>query len=774
MLSLLSATPVVANPEFILEQIPVDALDWEPLAIVPLSEQDLHCQQCGGRYKDPLAGISASDPLTTPIEIMATESQIEGPLFSFSGEVTLKQGNRTLRADNVDFDRQQQAGTAAGHVTLREPGVLLIGNRASYTNNPQEAELEQATFVLHETNMHGGASSLKHTATGDIEIKSGVVSYCAPDDPEWFLRADTIRLQPDKGVGEARSATLELKGVPIFYLPWVQFPLDDERKTGLLFPSIGSDTRGGLDVTAPLYLNLAPNYDATYLPRYIAERGLNHQLEARLLDDTTGFWQVNGAYLDNDKKYRDETAGASGNRWLTSLRHRGETSAKWRTTIDYTRVSDVDYIRDLDNQSLSVQRQTALLQLGQVDYLGENWLISLQAQQFQTLADDIRNDYKKLPQVSATWRGDSRWQRLQPIAFAQYSRFDADGNRVTGDRMYAEVGASYPMQREWGYFRPTLKYRAVDYRLDNSPLVQNTQPNAGSAVASIDTGITLERSIEFKGESLTQTLEPRLFYLYAQYANQTDQPFFDSAELTFSYAQMYQDTRFSGHDRLDDANQVTLGVTTRLFSNEDGRERMNASIGQIVYFRDRDVRLNSSVEPLTEQTSAYALEFNWLPSDQMSIRSSVLYDSNRNELDAATVYMNYQPGDGAVFNASYTLREPPPSLLTRPVTEQANLSAYYPIDNNWRMFGAIDYSLEASQSVQDMLGVEYDNCCWQVRLLYMRYVDTVGELIPDFSDPTLERERAVQFQFVIKGLGGFGMRVENLLTDMIRGFNDRY
>jgi LPS-assembly protein len=212
-------------------------------------------------------------------------------------------------------------------------------------------------------------------------------------------------------------------------------------------------------------------------------------------------------------------------------------------------------------------------------------------------------------------------------------------------------------------------------------------------------------------------------------------------------------------------------VTTRLFADSDGRERLNASIGQIFYFRDREVRLKARDRALDESLSATAVEFNWFPSDAWAIRSSLLYDTEDTEFDAASAQVSYRPNSGQIFNVGYTLREPPPSQSKRPVTEQANFSAYYPIGDNWGAFAAVEYSLEGNEFVEDMVGFEYDNCCWKMRLLYMRYLDTAGSFAPDFSDPSLERENAVQFQFVLKGMGGFGSRVENLMRDMIRGFD---
>lgn len=748
-------------------------LDWKPLRIVSADRQDRRCRQCEGAFIDPLAGQTPTEPRSSDVEVSADNSEATEGNFLFEGNVTVVQGNRSLRADRVTFDRNEQLTDASGAIAYREPGVILLGTHMAFDSEAQRATVDDAHFSLHAVQLSGAAKQLERDATGVINIDEGAVTFCAPDDPTWYVKASTLEIEPDEGMAEAYHATLEIAGVPVFYVPWITFPIDDRRKTGLLFPAIGSDTRGGVDITAPIYFNLAPNYDLTYAPRYIGERGLVHQGTGRWLSEHVGRWEVSGAYLGSDDKYQDDVPEGDSDRWAVGVKHRGNFAQSWRTTIDYNKVSDPDYVRDLDNNTLSAQRQTALLQLGQIDYLGEDWVVSLQAQQFQSLADDIRNDYKKLPQVTAQWRGDSKLAGFQPIGLLQYSNFDTDANRVTGQRVYGEAGVTYPMSWSYGFLRPTVKYRMLSYDLEDTRLGADDQPDAGSAVASIDGGLVFERATNFAGSGMTQTLEPRVFYLYSEYEDQSGQPDFDSAELTFSYNQLFRDTRFSGNDRLDDANQLAVGVTTRFFADSDGRERLNASIGQLFYFRDRDVRLKAIDPALTETLSATAVEFNWLPDDVWTVRSSLLYDTEDSRFDAISAQVGFRPGDGKVFNVGYTLREPPPSLANRPVTEQANVSAYYPINDHWSIFGAYEYSLEANRAVEDMVGFEYDDCCWQMRLLYMRYIDTAGGFTPDFSDPDLKRENAVQFQFVLKGMGGFGSRVENLMRDMIRGFDTR-
>ena len=748
--------------------------DWTPIKVIPLDQAALRCRQCQGQFLDPLANVDQSvPPGEADLEVTADDSEVTETKLYFNGNVSVQQGYRSVTADAVEIDRQNETAVASGNVTLREPGIVMTGSEIRYNSVSEQADLSHAQYVLHDRQLSGSAQALTRHADGNITISEGAMTYCAPDDPSWVLHAESLTIDPEQGEGEAWGAKLKVEGVPVLYLPWVQFPIDSRRKTGLLFPDIGSDSRGGLDITQPIYFNLAPNYDALYRPRHIEERGLLHQGQGRWLSDTAGYWEMNGGWIGDDERYQNANPTNNSHRWLFNTQHNGEFGPAWRTKIAYTRVSDPEYIRDLDNNRLSAQRQTALQQLGRVDWLGEDWQVRLDVERFQSLAEDIRNDYQKLPQITARWRGDQNWMGVEPILLTQLSHFDSESVRVTGERLYMEAGLTMPNRWAYGFLTPTVKYRSVSYELDDFPLIEDDSPDAGSVMASLDGGLIFERQTSLFSSKVTQTLEPRAYYLYSEYEEQSGQPDFDSAELTFSYNQLYRDTRFSGHDRIDDADQLSLGVTSRFIDNASGNETLRASIGQIFYFRDREVRLNQIDPDLRESTSAIAAELALSPSRKWQVRASILYDPSDSNFDAAYAQASFTPEHGKIFNLGYTLREPPPSLIDRPVTEQANASAYYPINDTWSVFGAYAYSLEASEAVESMVGFEYDDCCWRVRLLYMRYVDTLVGDIVDFNDPNLERESSFQIQVMLKGMGGFGGRVDELLSDMIRGFTKK-
>lgn len=770
---LLVAAPALAQDNS--EPPEAHPLDWVSTREAPRELRDDRCINCGGRYLDPLRDVDQSlPPEEADLDARADNTELTEETITFSGDVEASQGYRQIRADKATFNQAERSALLEGNITVREPGVLLRGERATIFARTGEASIESSQFALHEQHLHGNAQTLSRDEGGILHIHGGQLSFCAPGDDEWRIRADELELNVEEGVGVARGARVDIAGVPVFYSPWMQFPLDDRRRTGFLWPDIGSDTRGGLDLSVPVYFNLAPDYDLLYSPRYIEERGINHEAKARYLSPLIGDWMVGGAFMDNDKRYEDEyPSDRNYDRWLAVVKQNGLFDQRWRSRVDYSKASDVNYIKDLETSSLDSKRRTELLQFAGLDYLGDRWLGSVEVQQFQSLADDINNDYKKLPQITGRYRPDGTPFEIDPIFLAQYSTFDTDDDRVTGNRLFTEAGLSYPMLWTYGFARPSAKYRFLKYDLNESDDFEDNNPDAGAALVNLDTGLYFDRSTELFGNSMLQTLEPRLYYLYSEFDDQTDQPDFDSAELTFTYNQLFRDTRFSGRDRIDDANQVSVGLTTRFIDEEDGREEFNASLGQIIYFRDREVRLKASDEPLETSGSELAAEVSYYPNERLSARASMVWDPYSDKMNAGNFFTTYTRDDGSLFNLGYSYRRPLTTVNTeQPPTEQAHVSFFMPAGRNWRVFAAMNYSVEANTSVEDMFGVEYDSCCWRVRLLYLRYFDNAAGENPDFDDPLLEREDSTQIQIVLKGMGGFGSRASSIMKDMIRGFND--
>lgn len=756
--------------------VPALAFDWVPLESVPESLRDRECLICEGRYIDPLAKESKRKaPEENDINARADTSEMQEDEVILTGDVTAIQGYRQMRADMATFNRKEETAVLVGNITMREPGILLLGDNAEIYSETGEALLYDAQFVFYEEHMRGTADILERDENDIIHIHNGTFTYCPPGEQDWVVLSDEMDVDLDEGLATAHHATIEVQGIPVFYTPWLRLPLDDRRRTGLLWPDFGNNSDGGLDISAPIYFNLAPNYDALYAPRYIQDRGLDHELQLRYLNPMVGEWLMAGAYLKNDSTYAEEIPdGDSADRWLGIVRQNGLFQERWRSQINYSKASDVDYMKDLDTANINAQRKTSLIQMASMDYLGDNWLTTLRAQQFQSLADDINKDYEELPQLTTLYRSSGTPFELQPILLAQYSNFGSDEDVVTGERVYGEAGLSYPMLWGFGFLKPTLKYRQVNYELSddrNSGTYPDESPSTGAPLFNLDGGLVFERETSFGGKGLTQTLEPRLYYLYSEREDQADQPDFDTADLTFNYSSLYRDTRFSGHDRLDDANQISVGVTTRYIDNETGLNLLSASIGQIYYFEDREVLLLANAETESESSSGIAGELNFTPRRNISLRTSLVWDPHENNTESAFVNASYTTDNDSIFNLGYAYRR---NLVSenQPQTDEVSASTYLPLNNNWSVFGSVNYSLEDKLSVEDLVGVEYDSCCWRVRLVHLRYYNNNGNII-DFSDPDLEREKSVQFQILMKGMGGFGNRITNIMQEMIRGFRER-
>jgi LPS-assembly protein len=749
-------------------------LDWVPLEAVPEALRDRQCVNCGGRYIDPLALESMdTPPADNDIHARALSSQMQGNEVILTGEANAVQGYRHMRSDKVVVDREQESTALSGKITLREPDVLLQGNSAQIYSKTGEAIVYDGRFVFHREHIRGTADILERDADGLIHIHNGNFTYCAPGEDDWAVLSKDMEVDLEEGLATAHHARIEVEGIPVFYTPWLRLPLDDRRRTGFLWPDFGNDSDGGLDISAPVYFNLAPNYDALYAPRYIQDRGLDHELQLRYLNPLVGEWLAGGAYLKNDERYRDQNPDSiSTDRWLAVVQQNGLFDERWLSRIDYSKASDVDFMKDLETANIDAQRSTSLLQLFSMDYLGDNWLMNLRAQQFQSLADDIKKDYEELPQFTSRYRAAGTPFEVEPIALAQYTNFGAEEDIVTGQRLYGEAGLSFPMLWRFGALKPTLKYRQVNYELSDAKNYPDNSPSTGAPLFNLDGKLIFERETSFGDRGLLQTLEPRLYYLYSEKEDQTDQPIFDTAELTFTYYQLFRETRFSGHDRLDDANQISAGLTTRFIDDNTGRDLLSASIGQIYYFQDREVRLGRLGEPLDEPSSEIAGELGFAPTEHLGLRTSLVWDPRESNLDAGFLQGSYKTDNGSIFNLGYAYRRQLISAA-QPQTEEASVSSYLPLDNKWSIFASMNYSLEDNISVEDMVGVEYDTCCWTARLLQLRYYNNVNGEVPDFNNPDLERQHSLQFQIVMKGMGGFGSRITNIMQDMIRGFEER-
>jgi LPS-assembly protein len=580
------------------------------------------------------------------------------------------------------------------------------------------------------------------------------------------LRANRIDVDSEEGFATAHHAILRVGKVPVLYVPWFMFPIDDRRRTGLLFPSLSNSDRNGLDYKQPIYINLAPNYDMTLYPRIMTARGSMLGAEFRYLHET-GMATISGAYMPKDDLRDDEGFGSRGYFAVNGYRN---LSRNWQTRANIMHISDPRYFEDFNNSIQGIAVYNAHSDVG-IYGRGRNWSVGLMADRYQ-LADYTLSEsslpFDRLPRAFASyqWRDSIfdigvdaeavRFEKdaafLEPPAGPGIPRTFGSGG---GSRLDIKPYISLPLEGASWFFRPTLAWRYTAYQVDRDFATAARvarSPTRSVPIGSIDTGLYFDRATTIDGRPYLHTLEPRLFYLNAPYRNQDDLPVFDTGALTFSWGQLFRDNRYSGADRQADANQLTLALTTRLLREADGKERLSASIGQIRYFDDSRVVLPREL-PIEQGRSAWVADVGWAPSDRWNLGASYQWNPKEREKDLLSVRGRYMLPDDGIVNLAYRFR--------RDVSEQADFSFLYPINPTWSVVGRHYYSIADSKPLEQILGVQWDSCCIAVRLVGRRYVhNREGEL-----------SRGILLEIELKGLGSAGQDTRKTLRRAILGYN---
>ena len=769
-------------------------IDWVGYDDLTPEQRALLPDNCCGMYVAPTLPAIEGEPGSANLAADALDMR-EGSRVNLEGDIRIRQDDMTLRADSGTYYPDSGDAELDGNIQVRQNGMLVVGDNGRVENAGERSRINNASYVLHEENVRGTAEVIVYTdADGVITIDNGVFTRCEPGNNSWMVEGRSITLNQATGRGLARDVKLRLGNVPVLYLPVIGFPINDDRATGFLAPTIGSTRDGGLDVSAPYYLNLAPNYDATLTPRIMTDRGVMLGVEGRYLGRRSmNVLQMN--YLPGDNQYDaaelllpDPESPPVPDRWQLNIDHVSRFARNWRGLVDYAAVSDEDYFQDLGNTGLYTTTQSYLPRTGGVEYRNRDWRMRVQALSYQLLDPTIpenREPYKRLPRI--TLDGDfGNALGFDYGVSTEYVNFDrdldpanltaaqlADGAMVTGQRLTIEPEISYPWSTPGTFLTPKLKYKYASYELDDPTNVFTQDPSRGVVVGSVDSGLIFERDVNFAGTGLVQTLEPRLYYLYSEYEDQSDIPVFDSSNMTFSFNQLFREDRFSGKDRVGDTNQLTLAVSTRLLDAR-GREKASASVGQIQYFEDRRVTLrNAPGDSERQSSSALASEMSWHFSDQWRASSYLEWDSNKNNLEVGNFQFRYQSDINHILNFSYRFRD----VDGNPVTaagydrriKQTDISAIWPVSQNWSVIGRWNYDHANNRDLETIAGLEYDNCCYTVRVLARRWIDNDALFHGNVDDNT-----GVFLQFELKGFGSvLGGNVSGILNNGISGYRER-
>lgn len=749
------------------------------IAQLPALDRPTINATCEGAWVTPIGpSVIAGKLNESDVKAMADSlSYRDNGEAVLEGQVRLQQAGRLIEADSGYLTQDREYARFDGNIRLAEPGLLLTGDQGVVNVNTSAGQLLSSEFVSSSIHAHGRAERIRRFSDGAMRIDQGLYTTCAPGQRSWSFVANNIVLDPNTGVGKVYGAKLRINDVPVLYTPYFRFPIDDRRQTGLLPPQFGTSTNGGFVYAQPIYLNLAPHYDATLTPTLYTQRGLLMKGEFRYLTENLGRGELSGAVLSNDKQTGEDRKSG---RFRHTLQ--GETGWSARTDLNY--VSDPFYLTDLGS-GLEIANQTYQERVGDVRYDRDNWHLLARAQGFQTLDPTLADGdkpYTRLPQILLTTDPSllPGWQHQLRAEITNFQRSIDDGSadEVNGVRLRLDPQLRYDFNQPWGFVRPGVRLSHLQYALSGS----GTTGKADSAsftlpTVSLDSGLFFERYSD-KGNSVT--LEPRALYLYSPYRDQSALPVFDTATRTFSYDQLFRDTRFSGNDRIDDAHQLSLGVTTRHL-DDTGFEHLQASLGQIYYFRDRLVTLpvsctgSSSIacssgvgEPGLSSSSDFAGNVIVRANEETSFYGDFLLSPDDSKFTQYSVGASYLPiNAGRVYNAGYRFRSDDPTIGQKQVS-QTQLSFVQPFGVNWKVIGLWQYDLLAKESQEALFGVSYESCCWQVRVFKRNYIavtDTTTQANTDRNSSTFFIE------VTLKGLAGLGSRVDALLERNVIGYS---
>lgn len=747
-------------------------LDWlspADIAALPPEQRPVQTGICAGAYLPPTPGTP--NPADTRINAAADrfDTAPDGTL-ELEGQVEVRQGDSALKSDRVRLNRLSRETELNGNVEIRQNGMLIRGDSARMNLDQKKLDVRGTEYVIHELHAHGRADRIHNPGKNVLVLDHSTYSTCEPDDNTWQLRAGRIKLDRDSGWGQVRDAVVEVKDVPIVYLPWWLYPIDDRRQTGFLFPEVGNNSESGIRFGVPLYLNLAPHYDATLTPTLIGERGTLLEGEFRYLSPhTEGF--VGGALLPSDNDYNEQ------DRSLGVWKHTGHYG-RLVNSVDYTEVSDIDYFEDLYT-NLETSATTHLDQRANLVYHGDQWQTGVLVQQFQTIDQTIAQQdlpYRKLPQVHVSGQVPTVHEPLQLLLGSEYVYFehpDTGSPTLTvadyADRARASLGLQYDLRRPWGFLVPAHTQRYRYYNITGGPLDQQ-EPDVQIPVSSIDSGLFFDRPLQLGSHRFVQTLEPRLYYLYVPYREQNDLPLFDTAKNSFGFEQLFRDNRFTGGDRIGDANQVSLGFTSRFIDNDSGLERLNLGLGQTFYLKDREVQLYDT-DPVEEtDVSPYVARAYWMMNSAWSWRTEVQVDTAVNNLDTLVTGLAYRGPEGNLLNLNYNYYDDG-AITADPATgliRQTDISFIWSLTRRWGIIGRWGYDLEQDRSFDNIVGVEYESCCWRARLVNRRYLKE-SNTEPDVLEPS----QGIYLQIELKGLGGIGGTVDSILEEGVAGYPER-
>jgi LPS-assembly protein len=727
----------------------------------------------------PAARAKVADSGKIDVTADSVEGSLAAGTATLRGNVEVRQGDRVIRTDQAQIDRNNDSVTSNGNVEYNDPLVHVTGSSGRYSQSGG-ADFRGAQFTLRQRAARGSARDMSLTPQGVLKLKGVTFTTCPVNDDSWKLKARDIQLDTRNKVGTGRDAQIDFMGVPLIYLPWVSFPLSSERKSGFLFPTIGNTSYGGLQVAVPYYFNIAPNLDFTFEPTGYSRSGFDLGGDLRFLTENQ-HGELDWNYLPHDKQF-------AGSRDRVRFNDLLDLPGYWRLSMNAEEVSDPFYFEDF-SQGPEGASTAFLERIARFSYRDEHWRVDAAAQQFQTIDYTLsveeplyalnNRPYARAPAINV-----SSDYTLGPGGLFHYGfnselvNFLRPGgiSEVSGWRADVAPAVSLDVTGPGYFLRPAFAWRATQYELDDTARGQPDSPSRTLPIASVDGGLLFERA-SGSHDQRKLTLEPRVLYLKVPYRNQDDLPVFDTAlPDLLNPVELFRTNRYVGADRVSDADQMSVGVTSRLLDASSGRQFIAATFGQIYYFQTPRVTLPG--EPLnTENRSDFVTQIALTAFQDWSADIGVQWDPQTQSSARTQLDLQYKPATDAVINLDYRYE--------RYVFDQIELSGAWPIRHNWSVFAREIYSLSDHEYnaptatapgtlpsqmpivserlvgfLERFAGFEYRSCCWRVRFGVRRYVNS----------HTGSQDTGIWLQLELAGLASVGSASDASLGQEIRGY----
>ena len=721
----------------------------------------------------------SADLQVSTIEADSTSLRDDG-VSVVEGNVALRTPERTITSDRMSYDLDTGRAEATGRVTVREPELYLEGSRLEVNLETGETVLDDATYHHPGSHGRGDAKRIESDPRRTV-VTGGSFTTCDPGSNVWRLEASSLVLDRESGTGVARNARFKLFELPVLYTPWISFPIGDERKTGLLVPTFESSDNTGTSLTLPLYLNLAPNYDATLRPRLTSRRGEVLGGQFRYLSER-GTGTIEGEALPEDRITGDS-------RSLVSFRHRHRFAQGLDARVGYARASDIDYLRDI-RTGTAVANTDHLRRFAEVVYELPALRLEAEVEDYQVLkATEGRFDpYRAAPRLALESRLPERNRRVNFDFRGELTRFDHGTDLVArGTRLDLRPSAVFPLRSSFGYLIPRATLHYTGYELDNVAASVSDSPSRVVPSFSVDGGLYFDHHASLGERRLVHTIEPRLFYLRVADRDQDHLPLFDAGSYTFGYDHLFRENRFSGTDRIGDADRLTLALESRLL--DGGREVLGVRVGRMQHFRDRRVRLCTTAdrepdlrsdplgsacrggeETFDRRRSTWVAALEARPHRSFTIGGSIQHDGGESRHRAIALDLRYHPSAERIVNVGYRRFPVETTALgqvqesVHDVTESVNLSVHRDLGRNVRVLGSASYALAEDTMTEIYGGIEYDSCCWRVRAVAQRY-------LPGGST---EHENSILLQWEFKGFTGSDIGADRSRDRPIPGYRNRF